>query len=118
MINIRDFFVIKNLSSNDIKPLSRYPLLIEYFNSIRDFKINLPFENLNRLDGFYNSYNYFTSNKDIIRYYLDIFTRISGDKNDGLFKHAAPFNNDELKRLLNIKEFKTPTVKLLPYSKK
>jgi len=115
MVNIRDFFVIKNLSSSDIKPLSKYPLLIEYLSSIKTLKSNLPFENLNRIDIFYYTYNYLTSNKDIIKNYLDIFNRISKVENDGLYKHAVPFNNEELKRLLNMTEFKTPAVKLLPY---
>lgn len=115
MINIRDYFVIRNLTSNDLKPIGRYPLLIEYLNTIKEMKTNLPFENLNRIDGFYHSYNYFTSNKDIIKFYLDIFMRISGAENDGLYKHAAPFNNEELRKLMNVVEFKTPTVKLLPY---
>ena len=75
----------------------------------------MPFENLNRIDSFYYTYNYLTSNKDIIRSYLDIFNRIIKVENDGLYKHAAPFNNEELKRLLNMTDFKTPTVKLLPY---
>ena len=101
MINIRDYFVIKNLNATAYRLINRYQLLSIYLTDIRDLKVNLPFENLNRVDPSYCAYNYLTSTKDIIKFYYDIFRQIS-TVNDGLYKHAAPFNNEELRKMIRM----------------
>lgn len=112
MINIHDFFVIRNLSYQDTRSIFKYPLLVMFFKNIKQLKINLPFEDLNRLDVSYSTYDYLRSSSDVIRKYVEIFQKISNFENDGLFKHAAPFNNKELLNEIKPVIFKEPRIKI------
>lgn len=113
-VSIHDYIVLKNLTQRDVKPILDSNTIMKFLNDITESTINLPFEDLNRIDPRYHDYNYSDSPIDIIKRYLDIYSIIIGNKNDGLYKHAAPFNIQELRRYISTVEFRPPAQPLQP----
>jgi hypothetical protein len=67
-----DYLAINNLLKNPkiFEEISKYPILLKFFNDIINFNINLPNENLSITSNFYNNYNYHKSKNFIVRKYL------------------------------------------------
>jgi len=119
-ISIHDYFVLKELTQQDVAPILNMSTkqhsneIMKFLNDITESTINLPFEDLNRNDPQYRLYNYNESTEDYIRRYLEIFYKINGEGRDGLFKHAAPFNIQELRSYITTIEFRPPAEPLQP----
>jgi hypothetical protein len=67
-----DYLAINNLLKNPkiFEEISKYPILLKFFNDIINFNINLPNENLSITSDFYDKYNYHKSKNFIVRKYL------------------------------------------------
>lgn len=98
-INIYDFIIINNLTNDDYKLIANYPKLIELFTDIKEFKINLPFEDLNGLDINYDTYLSANSPNEISKIYLEIFKLMCNPNvnKDKSVKHAMPYFNNLIK---------------------
>lgn len=67
-----DYLAINNLLKNPkiFEEISKYPILLKFFNDIINFNINLPNENLSITSDLYDKYNYHKSKNFIVRKYL------------------------------------------------
>jgi hypothetical protein len=73
-----DYTIIYDLLKKKKNEISKYPLLLLFFNDIINFKINLPNEKLNETNRKYDNYDYNKTKNFFNKKYLDFYKK-TGD---------------------------------------
>ena len=80
------------------------PQILTIFKDLAFFNKNLYFEQLNKADSYYHSYDYTTGSDNIAKIYLELF-RAMCNNNDGLQKHSMSYSifkiKNDYRNLLN-----------------
>ncbi len=108
--NIQDFFIINNLCKNEfsditINEINIYlPDIAKLFIQIMEFKVNLPYENLNSYDINYNAYYQLVLPRINIDPFYIVFEKMCDlylidNEQHNTFTHAVSYSNSVIEKI-------------------